>query len=158
MLKLQFLAFFAYASFTTVATAGPSDPVSLGLQLALIDYDAVHIVLIERCKSSAPTSVSTLASAIANWKAKNDLAVRELRQLSTKGLMKTSGLSEPEATAQLALLSELLTTGLKKQFAQVPEVQLKSACEGQYARQSLASPTLDFNALLVKLNTSNAYP
>jgi uncharacterized protein YjiS (DUF1127 family) len=158
MLRLQFLAVLACVSFASAATAGPNDPVSLGLQLALVDYDAVHSVLTERCKVSAPASVTALASAIANWKAKNDPAVRELRQLSTSGLMKRGGLSESDAKAQLARSSELLTAGLKNQFAQVPEVQLKPACEGQYAEQSLASPALDFNALLAKLKAGNAYP
>jgi hypothetical protein len=158
MLKLKFFAVLACVSFASFATAGPNDPVSLGLQLALVDYDAVHVVLIERCKLSSPASVKALVSAIANWKTKNDLAVRQLRQLSTNGLMKGRGLSESEATAQVARSSELMTAGLKSQFAQVPEDQLKPACEGQYAAQSLASPALDFNALLAKLQTGNVYP
>jgi len=158
MLKLHFLAILVCVSFATVGTAGPTDPVSLGLQLALIDYDAVHSVLIERCRSSSPTTVNTLTSAIANWKTKNDSAARQIRRLSMNNLMKTLKLSESEVTVQLARSSELVTAGLKNQFAQVPEDQLKLACDGQYAEQSLTSPSLDFNVLLTKLQAGNAYP
>ena len=126
--------------------------------MALIDYDAVHSVLIERCKSSSPASVNSLISAIAKWKTKNDPAVRQIRRLSMNNLIKKLELSEPEATAQLARSSEFLTAGLKSQFAQVPEDQLKPACDGQYAEQSLSSPSLDFNALLAKLQAGNVYP
>jgi uncharacterized protein YjiS (DUF1127 family) len=158
MANLKVFTVFASAFFASVAVAGPNDPVSVGLQLALVKYDAVHGVLIERCKLSYPESVNALVSVITNWKAKNDPAVRQLRHLSTNSLMKRLGLSESEATAQLARSSELLTSGLKNQFGKVPESQLKAACEGQYAEQSLASPTLDFDALLAKVQAGNVYP
>lgn len=156
MLKLKFFAVLACVSFVSIATAGPNDPVSRGLQLALVDYNTVHVVLIERCKLSSPSSVEALVSAISSWNAKNAPAMLHIRQLSTAGLMKRRGLSESEATAQLVRLSDLMTSGLKNQFGQVPEDQLKLACEGQYAAQSLASPALDFNALLAKLQAGGS--
>jgi len=65
--------------------------------------------------------------------------------------MRGSGLSESEAGAQIARSSEMMTQLLTSQFNKLPEAQLKPACEGQYAAQSLASPMLDFGLLLRKL-------
>ena len=78
--------------------------------------------------------------------------------LSRNGLVKTLKLSESEASTQLARSSEFLTAGLKGQFERVSGAELKSACGGQYAAQSLASPTLDFNALLAKVQAGKVYP
>ena len=158
MTSLKFLTSFACLFLVRVAAAGPNDPVSLGLQLAQVDYNAVHSVLVERCKTSSPDSVTTLVADIATWKAKNEPAQQQLRLLSRNGLVKRLGLSESEANAQLARSSELLTAGLKGQFERVPESELKAACGGKYAATSLASPALDFSALLAKVQAGSDSP
>lgn len=157
-LILAFVMLSASIFLLNVAVAGPNDPVSLGLQLAQVDYDTVHNVLVKRCKSSSPGSVTALVAAITSWKAKNDPALQQLRLLTKNGLVKRLGLSESDASTQLARSSEFLTAGLKGQFELVSETELKTACGGQYAAQSLASPTLDFNALLTKVQSGNVYP
>jgi hypothetical protein len=158
MTNLKRLTPFASLFLFGVAIAVPNDPVSNGFQLAQVDYDTVHSVLVERCKSSSPDSVAALVAAIATWKAKNEQALKQLRMLSKNSLIKRLGLSESEASTQLARSSEFLTNALKSQFEQVSEPELKAACGGQYAAQSLASPTLDFNSLLAKMRGGNASP
>jgi len=158
MTTLKLITAFASLFSFGVAVAGPSDPVSLGMQLAQIDYEAVHVVLVERCKLNSPSTVPALVAAIENWKSKNDPALQQLRFLSKNNLVKKLGLSELDASAQLARTSEFLTAGLKGQFEHVPDSELKAACSGQYAAQTLGSPELDFNALLVKIQAANGSP
>jgi len=121
------------------------------LQMAFTDYDAAHSVLLERCTQTFPATQQSLAEAIEQWRNKNAPAQQQLRELLTKGLMNGSGLSEPEAAAQIARSSASMTQGLETQFAKLTATQLKPACDGQYATQTLASPMLDFGLLLRKL-------
>jgi hypothetical protein len=160
LLAMTFLAFAnanAVADSNALTTKYVMD-LEAQLQMAFTDYNAVHAVLIERCSQIFPASKSSLVDAITQWRTKNADAQQQLHQLLLNGLMRGSGLSESEAGAQIARSSEMMTQLLTSQFNKLPEAQLKPACEGQYAAQSLASPMLDFGSLLSKLQPGKVHP
>jgi hypothetical protein len=158
MKKFTLFIAIGFLFLARLAAASPNDPVVVGLQLAQIDFDVVHATLIERCKASSPDAVPALVTAISNWKTKNAAALQQLHVMSRNNLVKILKMSEADANSQMARTTELVTAGLKEQFEQVPEPELKAACAGQYASQTLVNPLFDFNALLAKMLVGNSVP
>jgi len=130
--------------------------ITVGLQLAQINYEVVHDRLIEKCRAAYPNTVAALTEAIALWTATNAASIKELRQFTKDGLKRNLHLPEPDATVKAAQISESLTYGLKIKFESISGKELKEACEGQYAAKSLQSPMLDFASLLKRIRGSNA--
>jgi hypothetical protein len=152
---LLLVGLFVIASY---ASAGPTDSVSSGIQLAQIDFDVIHDRLVDKCRVAYPSSVPALAEAIGQWNTRNAEALKELRQLSKENLMRRMRLPESEVAIRTAQLSEFMTNGLKAQFENLSGNELKAACEGEYAAKSLQSPSLDFAALLTQVRGANSKP
>ncbi len=148
LLELLFVPLFA--------SAGPADPVLMGIQLSQINYDVINGLLIDKCNVSYPSTVPALKDAIDKWKSKNTDALNELHQITKDNLIKIAHLSESDATAKIAQTSELMTNGLKAQFENISGVQLKEACNGKYAATTLQ--TLDFPSVLALMHSANAEP
>ena len=123
--------------------------VSTRLQLALIDYEPVHAVLVERCTQSFPESVPALQKAIPDWQNKNREPLHEIR-LIFRDKLASGQASMSKVDAQMASISKMMNNGLKEQFAKVPLTELEKACRGGFAT-TLQSPELDFEALLNKI-------
>lgn len=121
------------------------------MQLAAIDYDKVHEALVQKCQSVSPNMTPALMTAIDTWRTQNQAALEQLRALFRETVVKTHGLSASQASAQQAKLAVVFTNQFKTQFEKIPVQELKAACDGQYAEQSLTSPMLNFNAWLAKM-------
>lgn len=146
LLELFFVPMFA--------SAGPADPVLMGIQLSQINFDVINGLLIDKCNVSYPSTVPALKDAIDKWKSKNTDALNELHQITKNNLIKMAHLSEYDATAKIAQTSEFMTNGLKAQFENISGDQLKEACNGKYVAMTLQ--TLDFPSVLSLIHSANA--
>lgn len=118
-------------------------------QLALIDYEQVHQVLVERCTRSYPDSVPALQAAIDDWQRTNREALRELQGLWRSGVMEFRG-GAVDGEKQAGAIPNMMTTNMRDQIAKVGESDLKKACYGGFAA-TLRMPALDFVSLREQL-------
>ncbi len=139
------------------ATAGAQAvDVAAGIQMAQIDFDAYHALLLERCKVLAPEAVDTLTTAMAQWKVQNADALVILRQLYKAQLIQLKRAQQPAVTdadidAHVAAVLGIFNVNLKERVAGVPADEAKASCEGEYANQLLNRPAMDFNVLLKRM-------
>ena len=126
-------------------------PLDVGsrFQLALIDYEQVHKVLIERCSRSYPDSVPALQAAIGDWQRMNREALRELRDLWRNGLSAFRG-GALDGEKQAGVIPNMMTTNMKDQMVKLGEGDFKQACYGGFAA-TLRNPALDFVSLREQL-------
>lgn len=151
--SVLFGAVLACASMTAGA-AGVD--VATGIQLAQIDFDTYHALLLERCKTVAPDSVGALAAVMAQWKERNADALVILRQLYKAQLIQQMRARQPAATeaeidAHVAAVMGLFNGGLKDKVAAVPAAEARASCEGEYANNLRNRPDMDFNELLKRM-------
>lgn len=139
------------------ATAGAQAvDVATGIQMAQIDFDAYHALLLERCKALAPDAVDTLAAAMTQWKQQNADALVILRQLYKAQLIQLKRARQPDATeadidAHVAAVLRLFNANLREKVAGVPADEARASCEGEYANTLLNRPAMDFNVLLKRM-------
>src|SRR5690349_4406786 len=100
--------------------------VSSRFQLALIDYEQVHTVLVERCSRSYPDSVPALQTAIDDWQRTNRDALRELRELWRNSLSVFRG-GAIDGEKQAVAIPNMMTANLKTQMVKLGEGDLKPA-------------------------------
>ncbi|MQA21983.1 hypothetical protein [Rugamonas rivuli] len=156
MIKPILLALaLASAGMPTAAGAQVID-VAAGIQLAQIDFDTYHALLLERCKVVAPDSVDGLSDVMAQWKERNADALIILRQLYKVQLIQQMRAREPNATdaaidAHVAAVQGVFNSGLKSRVAGVSADEAKMSCESGYARTLLTQRDMDFNVLLKRM-------
>ncbi|MES2160758.1 MAG: hypothetical protein V4476_06345 [Pseudomonadota bacterium] len=139
-----------------VAAGAQAVDVATGIQMAQIDFDAYHALLLERCKVLAPDSVDPLAAAMAQWKQRNADALVILRQLYKAQLIQLKRAQQPDATeadidAHVAAVLGIFNANLKEKVAGVPADEARASCEGEYANNLLNRPAMDFNVLLKRM-------
>jgi len=154
MIKSIFLS-LALACASATAGAQAVD-VAAGIQMAQIDFDAYHALLLERCRGLAPESVEPLTAAMAQWRAQNADALVLLRQLYKAQLIQLKRAQKPDATdaeidAHVAAVLGIFNANLKERVAGVPTDEAKASCEGAYANNLLNRPAMDFNVLLKRM-------
>ncbi|RFP15937.1 MULTISPECIES: hypothetical protein [unclassified Duganella] len=154
MIKSIFLS-LALAGTSMMAGAAEVD-VANGIQMAQVDYDAYHALLVERCKVLAPESVEALTAAMAQWKQQNAAALVMLRQLYKAQLIQQKRAQKPDTTdadmdAYVAAVLDYLNGNLKERVAGVPADKARASCEGEYANDLLNRPAMDFNVLLKRM-------
>jgi len=149
--------FFGAALACASMTAG-AEPIAIatGIQLAQIDFDTYHALLLERCKTEAPDSVDALAESLAQWKAQNADALVILRQLYKVQLIQQMRARQPAATeaeidAHVAAVMGVFNGGLKDKVAALPAGEARASCEGGYANDLETNPDMDFNELLKRM-------
>lgn len=130
--------------------------VAAGIQLAQIDFDAYHALLLERCKVVAPDSVDALTGAMAQWKERNADALLILRQLYKVQLIQQMRARQPDATdaaidAHVAAVHGVFNSGLKGRVSGISVDEAKASCESGYAQTLLTQREMDFNVLLKRM-------
>lgn len=145
----------ASAGAPMVAGAQAID-VAAGIQLAQIDFDTYHALLLERCKVVAPASVDALTATMAQWKARNADALLILRQLYKVQLIQQMRARQPDATdaaidAHVAAVLGVFNSGLKDRVGGVTVDEARTSCEGGYAQTLLTVRDMDFNVLLKRM-------
>ncbi|MQA38777.1 hypothetical protein [Rugamonas aquatica] len=154
MMRYMVLA-WALAAAPASAAAETVD-VAAGIQLAQIDFDAYHALLLERCKVVAPDSVDALTGAMAQWKERNADALLILRQLYKVQLIQQMRARQPDATdaaidAHVAAVHGVFNSGLKDRVAGIAVGEAKASCESGYAQSLLTQREMDFNVLLKRM-------
>ncbi|WP_445230727.1 hypothetical protein [Duganella rhizosphaerae] len=155
MIKSIFLSLVLAGASATAAAAAVVD-VAAGIQLAQIDFDSYHALLLERCRVLAPEAVDGLTAAMAQWKEQNADALLILRQLYKAQLMQLKRAQQPDATdadidAHVAAVLGIFNANLKEKVAGVPADEARASCEGEYANNLLNRPAMDFNVLLKRM-------
>jgi hypothetical protein len=108
---------------------------------ALLDYNVIHLKMIELCAGHYPGTEQPLKRAITEWDTKNRSALRELRAL----LREQAGSNAPRLEQTTSEMTTFMTTAMQRET----ESNLSSMCSGAYAMQ-LASPDMDYVAFLEK--------
>lgn len=156
MIKPILLALALASAATPLAAAAQATDVAAGIQLAQIDFDTYHVLLLERCKTLAPDSVDALAAAMAQWKERNADALLILRQLYKVQLIQQLLAREPDATeaaidAHVAAVLGVFNSGLRDRVAGVSADEMKTSCEGGYSQTLSTVRDMDFNLLLKRM-------
>lgn len=154
MIKSIFLSLLLAGA--PVAAGAQVVDVAAGIQLAQIDFDAYHALLLERCEVLAPDAVDALRTAMAQWKQQNADALVILRQLYKAQLIQLKRAQQPDATeadidAHVAAVLGIFNANLKERVAGVPAGEARASCEGGYADSLLNRPAMDFNVLLKRM-------
>jgi len=139
-----------------VAAAGETIDVAAGIQLAQIDFDTYHALLLERCKVVAPDAVDALTAVMAQWKENNADALLILRQLYKVQLIQQMRARQPDATdaaidAHVAAVQGVFNSGLKGRVVGISGDEAKASCESGYAQSLLTQREMDFNILLKRM-------
>ncbi|OFA04296.1 hypothetical protein [Duganella sp. HH101] len=138
------------------SAAGETIDVAAGIQLAQIDFDTYHALLLERCKVVAPDAVDALTAVMAQWKENNADALLILRQLYKVQLIQQMRARQPDATdaaiaAHVAAVQGVFNGGLRDRVAGVTVDEAKASCESGYARTLQTQRDMDFNILLKRM-------
>ena len=139
-----------------MAAAAQSIDVAAGIQLAQVDFDTYHALLLDRCRLVAPDSVDALQAVMAQWQQRNADALVILRQLYKAQLMRQKLAQKQESTdaeldAHVAAVLGLFNSGLPEKVARIPVGDAKASCEGGYAGNLQNRPDMDFDALLKRM-------
>jgi hypothetical protein len=84
----------------------------------LIDFEAYHTSLLDRCRQTFPDTVPALEAAITEWQRRNGESSQEIRRMYRDGA-KTSRDKE--------LMTEM-DTAIREHVAKMPVTELKKVC------------------------------
>lgn len=111
---LKYILISLLVASSTVALAEKSD------YWMLMDFEAYHTLLLDRCGRAFPDSVSALKAGITEWQRRNGESSLTIRSMYRDG-------------AKTPRDKELLTgmdTAIREHFAKIPVTELNKVCTG----------------------------
>jgi hypothetical protein len=113
----------------------------------IIDHEAVHLHLYERCLQINPDGAESFKEVTDKWGKKNYPALREIRLILRDAFVK-EGMSVSDADAKISKVSKWMTDGIEAKFTNLSAEEFLKVCSRQSAEELTSQ--MDFVAFLDK--------
>ena len=126
--------------FADPAAAQDLPPIVQTMFMVKVDFEKIHALLIDTCKAKYPKSAPSLTKSLSAWEAENRSAQIELKKIARQRFWRPNEGDDED--------QRKLTDSFGKAMINIPDNELRSACEGAYANTTLKAPELNFAAVL----------